>query len=216
MYVSRRHMDVHFKAVARDTIALLPSKRPLTLLDWGCGEALAAEDFVAAGVTLELYDPVPRAQNYLRSHISDARMHILTDDEAYALDENTIDVIFINSVLQYLSRSEFEKLLPHFHRILKKDGIFIVADIVPPNVSIISDVYHLLTAGIRNGFFIDACIGIIKTFFSPYRSIRKEQGFTMYTEKDIKELFIQYGFEPERKPNAGLSPQRMLIYATRT
>jgi hypothetical protein len=216
VYVSERHMRSHFTAVARDILTILPKKRPLALLDWGCGEALEAGAFVDEGITLLLHDPVPRTHRRISERFKgNPRITVLTEDGVAALPEGSVDVILINSVLQYVPKEDFAGRLPLFHRLLSKEGALILADIVPVESSIFQDVFELLKAGWQNGFLIDAAVGMARTFFSSYRSIRKTEGFSAYSEPEILSLLNEHGFAGKRMDNAGFSTHRMLVWASR-
>ncbi len=46
IYVNARHVDVHYRAIADDIVALIPSPAA-HVLDHGCGEALHADQIAA-------------------------------------------------------------------------------------------------------------------------------------------------------------------------
>lgn len=214
VYVSPKHMSAHFSAVASDILALLPEKRPLVLLDWGCGEALGAGLFAEAGVLPMLYDPVPLMQEKLRRRYGGRdSMRILTDDDARRIPEHSVDAILINSVLQYVSKDDFARLLPRLHHYLKPDGVLILADVVSVKTGMAEDILYLIKAGAENGFLSDVIIGLFKTLFSRYRSVRRENGFTSYDETELVTMLDFHGYRAERRRNAGFAPHRMLFLA---
>jgi hypothetical protein len=66
IYVSERHKLLHARIIAKDTVALIPSKTA-HVLDFGCGEALHADPVAAACGKLWLCDTAPQ----LRAQIAE-------------------------------------------------------------------------------------------------------------------------------------------------
>lgn len=215
VYVSPRYKQAHFAKVISDLLQLLPSRRPLTLLDWGCGEALGAPQLVESDIDVLLFDPVPLPLEQVRQKfLQEKRIKVLTEGALTLLEEGSVDVVFINSVLQYMSQEEFQATLPMFKKLLAKNGVLLIGDIVPANALITDDVLSLLKIGVRYNFLFDVLAGLLRTFFSDYSSVRRKNGFTTYTEEGIIQMFARAGFCAERlRPNIGLTPHRMLIRA---
>lgn len=211
IYVSRRHVEAYYATLTRDILHLLPAKRPLRFLDWGCGEAAAAPAIAASGVSVLLYDPVPRAHQKLVAAFRDAHsIRVLEEQEYQALAPGSVDVVLIHSVLQYLTKEEFEALIEWLRTRLARDGVLYLGDVVPPSVSMLSDVRALLSAAWQHGFVFAAFFGMAMTFFSNYRVVRKQNGFSTYTESELIDLLSAHGFLAKRmKENIGLSANRM-------
>ena len=55
IYVNARHRALHFDRIAKDIAALIPSRDSIAL-DWGCGEADAADSLARACAKLYLFD----------------------------------------------------------------------------------------------------------------------------------------------------------------
>lgn len=218
IYVSERHLRAYYEVLGRDVLGLVPEKRPLTLLDWGCGEALLAPTLSDAGISVQLYDPVPRAFERARARYEGAHGISVLDDASFALlPKASVDAILVHSVLQYLAKPELEKALARFRELSAPGGLLILGDVVPPDISMVDDASDLLGAGLRHGFFLDALFGLAATLFSDYRSVRKENGFSTYGADELIALLAQHGFEAERAPrNIGLSGHRMLIRGHRS
>ena len=99
--------------------------------------------------------------------------------------------------------------------VLKPDGEVIFADIIPPHVSMVADIASLLGTGWNNGFFLAACVGLARTFFSEYRRIRATAGFSCYEADDFSQMLTRHGFTAERfARNVGFNQQRMTFKAT--
>ena len=218
VYISEKYKEVHFAKIADDVIALLPRTRPLSLLDWGCGEALGAPRYVHAGIQIYLFDPVPLPLRHVQERFRDVPNITVLDVQAVEkLPDGSMDAIIVNSVLQYISVNEFRGLLRIFERLLSADGVLILGDVVSTDDSMVVDAWELLKAGFVYGFFTDVLFGLVRTFFSEYRLIRKKSGFTAYRESEIIDLLQKAGFRGERiRPNVGLAPQRMLFRALKS
>jgi ubiquinone/menaquinone biosynthesis C-methylase UbiE len=215
VYVSERHIVANYKVLEVDVRTLLPAKRPLTLLDYGCGEARMAKELSHTGITVLLHDAVPRVHAEL-VHVfaGEKNIRVLSEGDMEVLPAGSVDVILVHSVLQYLSKEQFKDLLPRFHGILSSGGVLYVGDVVSPATSTLTDVYSLVTAGVRHGFFFDVLVGLVRTFFSNYRAVKEKNGFTTYTQEEILDMLCAYGFTAKRMPkNIGISAHRMLIQA---
>jgi len=215
IYVNARHAQVHYERIAGDLVRLLASRARPRVLDWGCGDALCAPAVAAACGELLLYDGVGAAQQRLRQRFGGvAGIRVLDDAEWAALPAHSVDVVVLNSVAQYLSRAELGRLLDDFHRIVHADGEVIVADIIPPSAGMLPDIFSLLSSGARHGFFLAACAGLFRTFFSEYRRIREREGFSTYEETEFLELLSRRGFAATRlTANVGFNQQRMTFRA---
>ena len=215
IYVNARHAQVHYERIAGDLVRLLASRARPRVLDWGCGDALCAPAVAAACGELLLYDGVGAAQQRLRQRFGGvAGIRVLDDAEWAALPAHSVDVVVLNSVAQYLSRAELGRLLDDFHRIVHADGEVIVADIIPPSAGMLPDIFSLLSSGARHGFFLAACAGLFRTFFSEYRKIREREGFSTYEETEFLELLSRRGFAATRlAANVGFNQQRMTFRA---
>jgi len=223
IYVNARHMRVHYERIAHDLARLIAARRaqygtPL-VLDWGCGDALNAPALAGFCRELWLYDAVGAVQSRIAGRFTGASsIRVLSDADWHALLSDgrpgSLDMIIVVSVAQYLSRDDLESLMDRFRAALKPDGEVIFADIIPPHVSMVADIASLLATGLAKGFFLAACFGLAKTFFSEYRRIRATAGFSCYEADDFTSLLTRHGFQPERLAhNVGFNQQRMTFRA---
>jgi len=214
IYVSRRHLDAHYARIAQDVLRLVGNRRP-TLLDFGCGDALAAPAIAPATERLLLYDAVPAVRVRIAERFAGSPGIAVLDERAWsALAPGSIDMILVNSVLQYLDRASFEALLPRFLALLRPEGELILADVIPPDASALDDVRALLGSALRHGYFPAAIRGLAATFFSDYRRLRRDVGFACYAEAEMLALLAAHGLRAERAPwNVGFSAHRMTFRA---
>jgi len=214
IYVNERHRALHYDRIAKDIAALVPSQEA-TVLDYGCGEAVGSEAVAARCAMLYLYDAAPKVQESLRLRFSqNQRIVVLSSEALEATPDHSLDLFIANSMIQYLSPSEFETLLDVARRKLKDTGKLVVADVIPKEANMIDDVKALLRFAWIGGFLIPAMMGLVSTFFSDYRKLREEIGLTRYAPRDIETLFSTHGFRAHRSPqNIGHNQTRMMFVA---
>lgn len=214
IYVNDRHRTVHYTRVADDIISVLP-RRDAAVLDHGCGEALLAVRVAERCAKLYLCDAAPSVREKLAArHAADPRIAVLAPEEVAALPDGSFDLVVSNSVLQYLTVAEFEALARMLRPKLAPDGALVLADILPPEDSMMADIKGLLAPAWRHGFFLAALRGLAATFFSDYRRLRSAIGLTRYTEADMMARLSALGYVPaRRRPNFGFNDRRMTFVA---
>lgn len=215
IYVNARHLDLHYRDVADRFLQLNPASTA-NVLDFGCGEALHADRVAARVGHLWLCEAAPRVRDNLRARFGALpNVTVVDADELATIPAGTLDLIVANSVAQYLTRDELDALLRTWRRLLAADGKLILADVVPPGVSPISDAFALLRYAHRNDFLLAAFAGLVRTVLSPYRRIRASLGITTYTEREITGRIDAAGFRTERLPfNFEHQPARISFVAT--
>ncbi|WP_439572690.1 class I SAM-dependent methyltransferase [Phreatobacter sp.] len=220
IYVSARHKQVHYRAIADGILAHLASAGTgpdAVVLDYACGEALEADRVAAAVGRLVLCDGAPSVVARLAERFSgEARVAaVLPEDLDDALADGTADVIVVSSLIQYLGQEDFAVLLRRFRQKLKPSGRLVVADVIPPDAGMVADVLSLLRNGLAHGYLSAAAMGLVATAVSPYRKLRAELGLTTYAEADMLALLRREGFAGRRHvPNLGLTPHRMTFVAS--
>jgi SAM-dependent methyltransferase len=214
IYVNAVHRDVHYARMAEEIAGYVPSP-VASVLDYGCGEALHADRIAAACAQLTLADAAPS----VRAHLIDrfartANIAVVSPEKVAAMPAASFDLIVFHSVSQYLSGEEFDAIATQFRRLLKPEGVFLIGDVVPPNVPAISDAYALLRFGAGNGFFLAALTGLVRTVFSDYWQLRTKLGLTRYSEQDMMARLARLGFTATRAPrNIGHLQARMTFLA---
>jgi ubiquinone/menaquinone biosynthesis C-methylase UbiE len=210
IYVSDRHKALHASGLASDFRRHIASPAA-TVLDFGCGEALYAEDVARSCGTLYLSDAAPAVRAKVADRVKNrANIVVQSAEETAAMPDASYDLIVVNSVAQYLTVDQLAGFLPGWRRMLKPEGRLILADIIPPGVSPVTDATALLSFAVKGGFVGAALIGLVKTALSDYRKIRGELGFTMHTEADLLALLARNGLRGERsRPNFGHNQARM-------
>jgi len=214
LYVNERHQRLHYERVTHDIIGYVPAG-DVTLLDYGCGDTLAAAKLAEACGHLFLCDASLRVRERLAARYAHRRnITVLSPQDFEALAADSLGMIVVNSVVQYLSKPQFEDLLAQVRAKLKPGAVLLLADIVPRRVGPIRDALQLLKFAAGAGFLLPALIGLARSYFSPYRKIRRRSGFLQFDESDVLRLLRQHGFTAQRQPhNIGHNAERMTFLA---
>lgn len=214
IYVNERHKALHYQFVAAAIRRLIPSPEAV-LLDYGCGEALSADQVAAKCARLYLCEAAPSVRDRVRTRFrSVPNIQVLAPEGGEQLPDHHLDLVFVNSVIQYLSFEELRSLLRLCREKLKPDGALVLADVVPPEVSAVNDARALLAFAWRGGFLLAAIAGLARTALSEYRKLRSEIGLAQYGEAEMIDLLALEGFGAERRTdNIGHNPERMTFVA---
>jgi SAM-dependent methyltransferase len=214
IYVNARHKRVHYEGVARDIVRLLPGPGA-RVVDYGCGEALSAHLVADACARLYLSDGASTVRERLLAQFAGHPNIEIIDPQQFArLAAGTIDLIVVNSLVQYLSAAEFSQLLSLARDKLSPRGRLVLADIVPRHVSPVRDAAEFLKFAGANGFLIAASFGLVRSYLSGYREMRARYGFLQFDEPELLTLLAEAGFEAQRHyPNIGHNAQRMAFVA---
>jgi SAM-dependent methyltransferase len=215
-YVNSRHRALYYADVGKEIAALISSPEAL-LLDYGCGEALAADFLAEKCGRLYLYDPIAKIETLLRArHKANSKIAVLDRTGLETLPDSSLDLMICNSILQYLSRDECGALVTYAAAKLKLGGRLVVADIIPPHVDALTDSWALVEFAYRGGFLLAALRGLFATFFSRYRRTRGRMGPTTFAIPDMQRLLATRGFEARRLDrNIGHNQARMTFIAKR-
>lgn len=215
IYVDERHRAAHYRGIADDLIALVPAP-DAAVLDHGSGEALDAERVAARCGRLYLLDAAPTVRAKLAERFAAIRsIAVLAPEDLAGLADRSLDLVVANSLLQYLSADELDLCLSAWRAKLRPSGRLVLADVIPPNVSPVTDALALLRFAAREGFLGAALTGLARTAVSPYRKLRRELGLAMYSEGQMLDRLSEAGFRAFRSErNLGHNPARMTFVAS--
>jgi len=214
IYVNARHRDVHYRTIAQDIRALVPSAAA-SVLDYGSGEATSADLVAAASGHLTLVEAAPNVHAALSARYEDnPKISVFTPDAAAAEPAGSFDFIVMHSVAQYLSAAELDHLLAVFRRLVKPGGLVVIGDVVPPSLAAPAAALALLRFGLANGFFWAAVGGLMRIFVSDYFRLKKTVGLSHYTQAAMLAKLKAAGFAAERAAhNIGHNQRRMTFLA---
>jgi SAM-dependent methyltransferase len=214
IYVNDLHKDVHYREIADQIAAFVPGPEA-RVLDYGCGEALHADRVAKVAKEVVLSDSAPTVRAAMAARFAEIpNITVLSPDEVAARPDKSLDLIVMNSVVQYLSHDDLDGLLAQWRRLLAPGGSLIIADVIPPDVGAVSDVVALLRYAGRNGFLPAALAGLARTAVSPYRKLRSQLGITKYTQFQFTQRLAAAGYSAERQArNMEHNPARMTFRA---
>lgn len=216
VYVSDRHKRVHYAAIARDLVRHVP--RPdAVVVDFGCGEALSADIVANACGRLILSDGAESVRQGLATRFAGRpAIAVATPEELERTTPESVDLIVVNSVVQYLPLETLRAGLGTWRRLLAPNGALLLADIIPRQVGPLQDAAALLRFAASHGFLIAAGLGLVRTALSDYRRIRSTLGLTQLDEAEVLALLAAHGLEGRRvHPNIGHNQNRMAFLAGR-
>jgi SAM-dependent methyltransferase len=216
IYVNARHREVHYRTIAQDINAYVPPGA--RVLDYGCGEALSADIVAARARELILCEAAPAVRAALSARFSGrAGMRVSSPEEVAALPAQSLDVVVLHSVAQYLTPGELDALLASFRRLIAPQGLLILGDIIPPHVSAARDALAVLRFAAANGFFGAALVGLVRTLASDYWQLRSRLGLSRNGEAAMIGKLAAAGFSARRAPtNIGHNRARMTFLARPT
>jgi SAM-dependent methyltransferase len=214
IYVNARHRDVHYRRIAEDIRRYVPSSDAV-VLDYGCGEALHARLVAAAAGRLVLCEAAPQVRAALAGRFEDAPdIAVTSPDELSAMPDGSFDLIVMHSVAQYLTSDQLAALLVLFRRLLKPGGALLLGDVIPPDVSAITDAGSLIGFAAASGFLGAALVGLVRTGLSDYWRLRQQLGLARYRIEDITGMLAAAGLSARLMPkNIGHNPARMTFMA---
>ena len=183
IYASKRHRDLHFELIARDIVGYITSPDAV-VLDYSCGEALSAAKVAAACGQLILAEPAPGVRGRLIARFAPmTKIRVRSLDDVRKMPKESIDLVVMNSVAQYMTPDEFDAALANLRRILKPSGRLVLGDILKPEIGMATDVFALLRFAAKHGFLKDALKGLASTALSDYRQLRTRVGLQRYSER---------------------------------
>jgi ubiquinone/menaquinone biosynthesis C-methylase UbiE len=216
IYASKLHRDLHFQLIAKDIISYIPSA-DAAVLDYACGEALSAAQVADACGKLVLAEPAPGVRGRLIARFApNTKIRVRSLEELRNMEENSIDLAVMNSVVQYMTPGELDAALTVMRRLLKPGGRLILGDVLRPEVGMPRDVFALLRFARAHGFLRDALLGLVSTALSDYRQLRSRVGLQRYGEDEMLAKLAASGLTGSRAPiNIGHNPWRMTFVAQR-
>jgi SAM-dependent methyltransferase len=214
IYVNARHKDVHYRLIAEQIAALVPGA-DARVLDCGSGEATHADVIAAGAGELFLCEAAPFVREALAQRFSgQAKIRVLAPHEMARLPKHSLDLVVLHSVVQYLTPAEASALFTLFHRLLKRGGMLVVSDVIPPELGAAMDAVALLRFGSANGFFLAAASGLVRTMLSRYARLRMQLGLARYAKTAMIEKLSTAGLEAQFAPhNIGHNQARRTYYA---
>src|ERR1700753_1253456 len=214
IYASKLHRDLHFQLIAKDIVGYISSPAAVAL-DYARRGGLVAAGVAEACGKLYLAEPAPGVRGRLIARFApNTKIRVRSLDDVRKMPEQSIDLVVMNSVTQYMTPEELDGAFANVRRILKPGGRLVVGDVLRPEVGMPRDVIALLRFAAHHGFLRDALIGLVSTALSDYRQLRSRVGLQRYSEADMVARLGASGFTASRVAvNIGHNPWRMTFVA---
>ena len=207
-YACAKHKKVVEDETLRQQVNFVSSKD--VVLDFGCGES-PKETLAEAVSELFLFGDAQEISNRLFSKYKGNK----NINVVYGLDTSAFfSIIFVCSVIQYLSKEEFTERLKYFRSVMKPGGKLIISDVIPKNMSGFKELLTLLSVAAKNNFLMDAILNLFKMMKGEYGSLRKSHNLTKYDKDEIFALLQEAGFSPELHSNIGLNKDRYCVVSS--
>ena len=142
------------------------------------------------------------------------KIRVRSLDDLRNMEGQSIDLVVMNSVAQYMTPGELDSAFARVSWLLKSSGRLVIGDILRPEVGMGRDVLALLKFAGAHGFLTDALYGLASTALSDYRQLRTRIGLQRYSEEEMIGKLERAGFSASRAPtNIGHNPWRMTFVA---
>lgn len=213
IYANARHQTVHFRRIAEDVRRY--ARTGGVMLDYGCGEALSADYIAELTTRLILCEPAPNVRAVLAGRFaSNSKIAVRKPEDIAAMASQSLDLIVMHSVTQYLTEPELDELIGSFRRLLKPGGQLLLGDVIPRRLTAFGDALALLRFGMQEGFFRAALRALFRSYFSDYWRLRKSLGLSRYSAQQIISKLEAAGFAAQREDtNIGHNGRRMTFLA---
>lgn len=214
-FICKRHREAHDFDVAFAIVKVLDSPKA-HVLDFGCGEATRAQFVANRCAKLYLWDGVPSMRQTLRQrHGEHPAIVVLDEDWRQAIAPESLDLVVLNSVVQYLAREYFEDLLDAFKPLLKPHARLLVSDVIPPGVGAMAETLELLKYAHRESFLRQALKSLLAPPFAGHLRGRGARA-SRYSAQTFAQILEDHGFAVRRLArNIGHNQRRMAFLAER-
>jgi SAM-dependent methyltransferase len=127
---------------------------PGRVLDFGCGFGYVAEMLSPRVEEVCLWDASASMRRQARLRLAGRRNVTFLDlsDQKALPDDLRLDLILVNSVVQYMTFEQFWAWLFRWRKMLAPGGSIIISDLIPPDYVAIWDIVDLLRLSKRRSF----------------------------------------------------------------
>ena len=183
------------------------------VLDFGAGKgdvSLLIRDKVQK---IYLFEKSKMSTELLRKRFYDCEnIHIL--DSLPEIKE-PVSVIIINSVIQYMSKNEVEKMLSDLQKISSPNTKLIISDALPSGYTKFNDALHMLKTSLKNGFFLEFVTNMITSIINSPQLSLKTSSLQIYDKDEMKQILLKHGYDSViMEKNFTYSQDRYTLYCT--
>lgn len=131
------------------------------VFDFGCGQGLAAELLAPLAGRIDCWDTAPAMRTAAAARLAAFPNSYVFEEDPFEREfiDRTYDYVLVNSVAQYMSRSEFEGWLPRWRFLLKPGGYLVLSDLIPPDRSLLGEALDLSRFARQKGIWRQSVVG---------------------------------------------------------
>lgn len=194
--------------VARLT-ARVPLDRAWTVLDFGCGSAVAAALLAPHVSRICLWDASLSARERSRIHVSSVpNVELICLDRADRDPEQAFNLILVNSVIQYMTVPEFEAWTRRWATMLAPNGAVVLSDMPTSASRFTYELFEFLRFALRRGVVLHALRHGLRDV-AAYRAARSTSPLLLLDQATIEELCRAAGLCVEFVPNLTFRRHRL-------
>lgn len=177
---------VQSEEYAENLAKAIPLPSPMRVLDFGCGFGYVAEKLAPQVGELYLWDASANMRRHARvrmTRFANVRYLDLSSPAVFPPDPG-LDLIAINSVVQYMTPEEFSGWLVYWKKMLVPGGRIVISDLIPPAYAGGKDLLHVLRLSARRGFLLRAIYQALGEIFRYYRT-RQSRPLTRIGKEEL-------------------------------
>jgi SAM-dependent methyltransferase len=134
----------------------------MKVLDFGCGYGFIAEELAGRVAAYYLWDAAPSMRAHALARLRDrGNVHLLDLSHPESAGGVRLDLILVNSVVQYMQPAEFASWLVRWRDLLAADGRLVLSDLIPPDHGFLADLWSLLRFSVRRGYLFRALWNVL-------------------------------------------------------
>jgi len=133
----------------------------LRVLDFGCGPGLVGARLAPEVDCYLFWDAAPAVLQEAIRRLGDVASAAPAPADLAALPAASIDLILVNSVVQYMGPVELASWLPRWRRLLAPEGCVLLSDVPPPGEGSLRALGDTLRFAARQGLLMHALPGTV-------------------------------------------------------
>ncbi len=172
------------REAVRRLLAAMPLSAESVVLDYGCGYGYAAAALAPHVGQMWVWDHAPAMLEFTQQALA-----ALPNLRVWQLDdlETTFDLIWLNSVVQYMTEESLHETIGQLVTHLKPGGRIVLSDLIPPAHSFNKDLRSLLWFSLRKGYLVQA-IRKTKQVSKTYEQYKKQQPLYCPDEASLQSI----------------------------
>jgi SAM-dependent methyltransferase len=142
----------------RNLTAAVPLTAGMKVLDFGCGYGFVAEELAGRVAVYYLWDVAASMREHALAWLArfgNVSLLDLSHPDGVPADVR-LDLILVNSVVQYMQSAEFASWLVRWRGLLAAGGQLVLSDLIPPGHRFAADLLSLVWFSIRRGYLFRA------------------------------------------------------------